>query len=177
MIHRQATFQKQPVWTKRNHPPICHSEGVKRSRGIYSSGKIYLVLVHPPTWWIPPLRYATVGMTFVFGFGRYKFECTTIPAPGGRMAADCRRYTRYIQQTTQCSGDDSSPSNVSKTTCVDKTEPPPDMSFRGSETEPRNLLKRQDLSCVGSSSNVVDSSAPLRYGRNDIRFWVWSLQI
>ena len=48
------------------------------------------------------------------------------------MAADCRRYTRYVQQTTQCSGDDSSPSNVSNITCADKTEPPPDMSFRGS---------------------------------------------
>ena len=175
MIHRQATFQKQPVWTKRNHPPICHSEGVKRSRGIYSSGKIYLVLVHPPTWWIPPLRYATVGMTFVFGFGRYKFECTTIPAPGGRMAADCRRYTRYIQQTTQCSGDDSSPSNVSKTTCVDKTEPPPDMSFRGSAAG-RGIYSSGNLYLV-----LVHPPTwwipPLRYGRNDIRFWVWSLQI
>ena len=73
--------------------------GSAASRGIYSSGNLYLVLVHPPTWWIPPLRYAAVGMTFVFGFGRYKFECTTIPAPGGRMAADCRRYTRYVGGT------------------------------------------------------------------------------
>ena len=88
--------------------------GSAASRGIYSSGNLYLVLIHPPTWWIPPLRYATVGMTFVFGFGRYKFECTTIPAPGGRMAADCRRYTRYVQQTTQCSGDDSSPASPAR---------------------------------------------------------------
>ena len=33
------------------------------SGGIYSSSKLYLVLVHHPTWWIPPLRFATVGMT------------------------------------------------------------------------------------------------------------------
>ena len=31
--------------------------------------------------------------------------------PPGRMAADCRRYTRYVQRYTQCSGDDSSPSS------------------------------------------------------------------
>ena len=31
--------------------------------------------------------------------------------PCGRLAADCRRYTRYVQRYTQCSGDDSSPSS------------------------------------------------------------------
>ena len=176
MIHRHKTLQIQPVRLYGTTHPSCHSEGAQRVEESSQAASFTLC------WFIEQrggfLRsLCSVGTTYVFGFGRYKFKCTTIPAPGGRMAADCRRYTRYIQQTTQCSGDDSSPSNVSKTTCVDKTEPPPDMSFRGSETEPRNLLKRQDLSCVGSSSNVVDSSAPLRYGRNDIRFWVWSLQI
>ena len=42
------------------------------------------------------------------------------------------------------------------------------MSFRASESESRNLPKQQVLSCVGSFSHVVDSSTPLRYGRNDI---------
>ena len=31
--------------------------------------------------------------------------------PPGRLAADCRRYTRFVQRYTQCSGDDSSPSS------------------------------------------------------------------
>ena len=35
-------------------------------------------------------------------------------------------------------------------------------------SEPRNLPELHVLSCVGLFSNVVDSSAPLRYGRNDI---------
>ena len=42
------------------------------------------------------------------------------------------------------------------------------MSFRGSGSESRNLPKWQALSCGGSYSNVVDSSTPLRCGRNDI---------
>ena len=33
------------------------------SRGIYSSCKLCLVLVHSSSWWIPPLRFAAVGMT------------------------------------------------------------------------------------------------------------------
>ena len=35
-------------------------------------------------------------------------------------------------------------------------------------SESRNLPKLQILSCGGSFTNVVDSSTPLRYGRNDI---------
>ena len=42
------------------------------------------------------------------------------------------------------------------------------MSFRGSECESRDLPKLQILSYGGSLSNVVDSSTPLRCGRNDI---------
>ena len=68
---------------------------------------------------------------------------------------------------TQCSGDDSSPSNVPNTTRGGKTEPPLDMSFRGSVSESRNLPELQVLPCSGSFSNVVDSSTPLRCGRND----------
>ena len=44
---------------------------------------------------------------------------------------------------------------------------PIDKSSRGSECESRDLPKQQALSCVGSFSNVVDSSTPLRSGRND----------
>ena len=90
---------------------------------------------------------------------------------------------------TQCSGDDSSmesrcdcprqsidfdslrgapPCNVANTTHADKTAPPTDMSFRANGSEPRNLPELQILSCGGSLSNVVDSSTPLRCGRNDI---------
>ena len=43
------------------------------------------------------------------------------------------------------------------------------MSSRGSESESRDLPELQVLSCVGSLSNVVDSSTPLRCGRNDKR--------
>ena len=62
------------------------------------------------------------------------------------------------------------PCNVPNTIRADKTEPPPDMSFRGSESESRNLPKLRILSCVGFFSNVVDSSTPLRCGRNDMLF-------
>ena len=41
------------------------------------------------------------------------------------------------------------------------------MSFRPQECESRNLLKQQVLFCVGSFSNVVDSSTPRSCGRND----------
>ena len=88
MIHRQATFQKQPVWTKRNHPPTCHSEGAQRVEESSQAASFTLC------WFIEQrggfLRsLCSVGMTYVFGFGRYKFKCTTIPAPegpdGGRL--------------------------------------------------------------------------------------------
>ena len=55
---------------------------------------------------------------------------------------------------TQCSGDDSSPCSVTNTTRWDKTEPPTDMSFRGSESESRNLPKWQILPCVGYYCNL-----------------------
>ena len=34
------------------------------SRGIFPSCRFYLVVVLSPTWWIPPLRFAAVGMTY-----------------------------------------------------------------------------------------------------------------
>ncbi len=55
----------------------------------------------------------------------------------------------------------------------------PHMSFRAKGSESRNLLKLQALPCVGSFSHVVDSSAPLRCGRNDKmggRFWYYRKQ-
>ena len=48
--------------------------------------------------------------------------------------------------------------------CANKTEPPPEMSFRANGSEPRNLPEWQVLSCVGSLSHVVDSSTPLAVG-------------
>ena len=38
---------------------LCHSERTVVSRGIFPSSKFYLVLVHHPTWWIPP--FALLG--------------------------------------------------------------------------------------------------------------------
>ena len=55
----------------------------------------------------------------------------------------------------------------------------PHMSFRANGSESRNLLKLQALPCVGSFFIVVDSSAPLRCGRNDKmggRFWYYRKQ-
>ena len=50
-----------------NHISTCHSEGANASRGIFPSCLFYLVVVHSPTWWIPPLRFAAVGMTYLRG--------------------------------------------------------------------------------------------------------------
>ena len=75
---------------KTEPPPDMSFRGSAASRGIFLSGKFYLVLVLSPTWWIPPLRFAAVGMTDVSPFVRCKFECTTMPAlppgpDGGRL--------------------------------------------------------------------------------------------
>ena len=53
---RSAALQLQPLWTNRNHLPVCHSERTVVSRGIFPSGRFYLAPVLHPTWWIPPLR-------------------------------------------------------------------------------------------------------------------------
>ena len=52
--------------------------------------------------------------------------------------------------------------------CSQNGTTPYDMSFRASDSESRNLPEWQVLSCGGSSLNVVDSSTPLCFGRNDI---------
>ena len=41
---------------KTEPPPDMSFRGSAASRGIFPSSKFYLVLVLPPTWWIPPLR-------------------------------------------------------------------------------------------------------------------------
>ena len=76
------------------------------------------------TYHIYQLSDATVGMTDVFCVDWYKFKCTTY------MAADCRRYTRYVKWYTQCSGDDSSPSNVTNIPPCGQNGTTPDMSSR-----------------------------------------------
>ena len=66
-IHRQSAARHVPNTTSMvewNHLPTCHSEGANASRGIFPSCRFYLVVVLSPTWWIPPLRFATVGMTY-----------------------------------------------------------------------------------------------------------------
>ena len=67
MIHRHATSRIEPVrlngTTYRHVIPTV----MKWSGGIFPSSRLYLVLVHFPTWWIPPLRFAAVGMTYLGG--------------------------------------------------------------------------------------------------------------
>ena len=106
------------------------------SRGIYSSSKLYLVLVHCPTWWIPPLRFATVGMTYLRGGFVYPLRLSLqrggrlIAAPtytsvsgtvhphglysSRRMAMNHRRYIAWFRSSVQTAiaavdGDGSSP--------------------------------------------------------------------
>ena len=97
-----ATFRIQPVWLNGTIPR--HVIPRERKRVEESSQAASFTLC----WFIEQrggfLRsLCSVGTTYVFGFGRYKFKCTTIPAPGGRMAADCRRYTGFVHCDTICS--------------------------------------------------------------------------
>ena len=57
-----ATSRIQPVWLNETTPDMSFRANAV-SRGIYSSCNFYLVSVPLPTWWIPPLRFAPVGMT------------------------------------------------------------------------------------------------------------------
>ena len=88
---------------------------------------------------------------------------------GGNLPpATFRIQPVWLNGTTKCSGDDSSPCNVSNRTRGDKTVPPPPTCHsERARSESRNLPEWQVLSCGGSLSNVVDSSTPLRSGRND----------
>ena len=56
-----------PLWMNGTTYRYVIPSGVKRSRGIFPSCRFYLVLVLSPTWWIPPLRFAAVGMTYQRG--------------------------------------------------------------------------------------------------------------
>ena len=108
-----TTQRIEPVWTKQNHPPTCHPDrnemewrDLLKWQSLPYAGNFCNLgrFLHS--------AFAPVGMTDVFCVGWYKFKCTTY------MAADCRRYTRFVQRYTQCSGDDSSPSNVAIITRV-----------------------------------------------------------
>ena len=59
------------------------------SRGIYSSCRFYLMMVLSPTWWIPPLRFAAVGMTMrlrFYGFAYCSYNISRRPAALIRLA-------------------------------------------------------------------------------------------
>ena len=84
--------------TKRNHPPTCHSERMKRSREIYPSSKLYLVLVPSPTWWIPPLRLRDrrndiTGVRF-YGFAYCFYSILRCPATLIRLALGRASFPR-----------------------------------------------------------------------------------
>ena len=83
---RSVTSRLKPVRTKQNHPSIMSFRANVVSRGIFPSGKFYLVVVHYPTWWIPPLRlrYGRNDMTGVFLYYRKwfrPFTCGTAHRP------------------------------------------------------------------------------------------------
>ena len=74
MIHRQATFRIQPVWlngTTPRHVIPRERKRVEESSQVASFTLRRLLLLLGK---IPPLRYATVGMTDVFCVGWYKFK-------------------------------------------------------------------------------------------------------
>ena len=100
--------------------------GSETSRGIFPSGKVYLVVVHYPTWWIPPLRFAAVGMTAwlrFYGFAYCFYSISRCPAALIRLALGrasfpqgkllyrafgwCHSTTRVVFETWH--GDESSP--------------------------------------------------------------------
>ena len=75
---------------KTEPPPTCHSERTNVSRGIFPSGKFHLVLVHFPTWWIPPLRLRCgrndiTGGRF-YGFAHSSYNVSRRPATLIRLA-------------------------------------------------------------------------------------------
>ena len=88
---RSATLQLQPLWTKRNHPPIMSFRANAVSRGIFPSGWFYLVVVLCQTWWIPPLRlrYGRNDITGgrLYGFAYCFQNVSRRPAPSSVSAA------------------------------------------------------------------------------------------
>ena len=99
------------------------------------------------TYHIYQLSDATVGMTYVFCVGWYKFKCTTY------MAADCRRYTRYVKWYTQCSGDDSSPCHATNTTRAVERNHLPTCRPGLSETRRAAILGWKGFSWAGENEN------------------------
>ena len=114
-----ATLQIQPVRTKRNHLPrhVIPSERMRVEESSQVAGFILCWFFVQRGGFLHSAD-AAVGMTSVFAVVVTSSNEQRVALRP--MAADCRRYTRYVQQNTQCSGDDSSPSNVSKITCVDE---------------------------------------------------------
>ena len=90
---RSAAFRTYPVSIKQNHPPIMSFRANAVSRGIHPSSKFYLVVVHYPTWWIPPLRLRC-GRNDISG-ERIWFLLETVPSFHVR-AADCRPYNTFV---------------------------------------------------------------------------------
>ena len=84
-------FQLAP---KRNHPPIMSFRANAVSRGIFPSGKFYLVVAHHPTWWIPPLRLRS-GRNDTMGLRFYEFaycfqNVSRRPAASSVRASPCQ---------------------------------------------------------------------------------------
>ena len=137
------------------------------SRGIHASCRFYLVLVHYPTWWIPPLRCRYGRNDRRFWFGCYKCKRTTVPAlrAGWRQVAAAtpvtyngiRNVAAMIHRHSS-PGEGLAPLQIELAWLNGTT---PRHVIPSERSESRNLLKWQILSCVGSSSHVVDSSTPL----------------
>ena len=139
--------------------------GSGANRGIFPRGWFYLVVVLSPTWWIPPLRLRYGRNDIRFWLNCYRFKCTTIPAYAGwrqiaaatpvtlngkrNVAAMIHRHATPRIQPVWLNG--IAPRHV----------------IPREQSESRNLPEFQILPCVGSFSNVEDSSTPLRCGRND----------
>ena len=111
-----STLQIQPVWL--NGSTYRHVIPSERKRVEESSQAASFTLC-----WFFVQRGgflhsadAAVGMTSVFAVVVTSSNEQRVALRP--MAADCRRYTRYVQQNTQCSGDDSSPWHVANITRV-----------------------------------------------------------
>ena len=90
---RSGAWQIQPVRTTGTIYRHVIPSAVKRSRGIYPSSRFYLVVVHYPTWWIPPLRlrYGRNDIWVTFLRIRPLFlECFMLPRPSSVRAAPCQ---------------------------------------------------------------------------------------
>ena len=146
---RSGNLPNRTCAVERYHPPTCHPDRNEMERrdllkwqALPYAGNFCNLgrFLHSAD--------ATVGMTDVFCVDWYKFKCTTY------MAADCRRYTRFEQRNTQCSGDDSSPCHVANRTCVDEWNHLPTCHPDRNEMKWRDLPKWQSLPCVDNYCNL-----------------------